>query len=108
MHMHMFRPMNINFSHITLIAFLTAGCWSGWVFDSLALLSCSRYGLTQSELLQILEWCGHTSVGTYDWTVIAHAAGSALSHSSDGSIYIASHSLREVITQQLEGWFLTI
>ncbi len=78
------------------------------MFDALALLSCSRYGLMQSELLQILEWCGHTSVGTYDWTVIAHAAGSALSRSSDGSIYIASHSLQQVITQQLEGWFLTI
>ncbi len=85
--------------------FLLAECWSGWVFDSLALLSCSRYGLTRSELVEILEWCGHTDISTYDWTVLAQTAGAALSQNSDGSICIASHSLREVITEQLESRF---
>ncbi|XP_077983665.1 uncharacterized protein LOC144438489 isoform X2 [Glandiceps talaboti] len=78
----------------------------GWVADALRLIAVSRQGLTESELLELLEMIGYSGtaqVSSIDWAMFRTATLDALIERPGGLLTFFHQHLREAVEHTLLG-----
>ncbi|XP_027727817.1 tetratricopeptide repeat protein 41-like [Vombatus ursinus] len=84
---------------------LTTGL-NGWVVDTLCLLSVSHCGLTDLELLQLLDILGyknHYKVTTSHWAAFRLATKQWIQEKPNGRLHFCHQSLRQAVEHKLLG-----
>ncbi|XP_033647263.1 uncharacterized protein LOC117306832 [Asterias rubens] len=79
---------------------------SGWVAEVLRLISCSRHGLSEQELLQLLRMMGYTGqaeVTAFDFALFRSATFDALVERPGGLMSFFHQHLREAVEHSLLG-----
>ncbi|XP_072511868.1 putative tetratricopeptide repeat protein 41 isoform X4 [Notamacropus eugenii] len=79
---------------------------SGWVVDTLCLLSVSHCGLTDLELLQLLDILGyknHYKVTTSHWAAFRLATKQWIQEKPNGRLHFCHQSLRQAVEHKLLG-----
>ncbi|XP_007503403.1 putative tetratricopeptide repeat protein 41 isoform X1 [Monodelphis domestica] len=79
---------------------------SGWVVDTLCLLSVSHCGLTDLEILQLLEILGyknHYKVTTSHWAAFRSATKQWIQEKPNGRLHFCHQSLRQAVEHKLLG-----
>ncbi|XP_059833606.1 putative tetratricopeptide repeat protein 41 [Hypanus sabinus] len=77
---------------------------SGWVVDTLCLLSISRCGLTEEDIHQLLRCLGYNGadkVSSYDWNLFRAASIEWIQERPDGLLNFTHHSVQDAV-----GYFL--
>ncbi|XP_036615956.1 putative tetratricopeptide repeat protein 41 isoform X2 [Trichosurus vulpecula] len=77
---------------------------SGWVVDTLCLLSVSHCGLTDLELLQLLDILGyknHYKVTTSHWAAFRLATKQWIQEKPNGRLHFCHQSLRQAVEHKL-------
>ncbi|XP_047405496.1 putative tetratricopeptide repeat protein 41 isoform X3 [Sciurus carolinensis] len=78
----------------------------GWVTDALCLLCVSHCGLTEDELLQLLDILGyrnHYKVTTVHWAAFRNATKQWVQEKPNGVLYFRHQSLRSTVEHKLLG-----
>nr|XP_017197556.1 putative tetratricopeptide repeat protein 41 isoform X1 [Oryctolagus cuniculus]XP_017197557.1 putative tetratricopeptide repeat protein 41 isoform X1 [Oryctolagus cuniculus]XP_017197558.1 putative tetratricopeptide repeat protein 41 isoform X1 [Oryctolagus cuniculus]XP_017197560.1 putative tetratricopeptide repeat protein 41 isoform X1 [Oryctolagus cuniculus]XP_051701793.1 putative tetratricopeptide repeat protein 41 isoform X1 [Oryctolagus cuniculus]XP_051701794.1 putative tetratricopeptid len=78
----------------------------GWVTDTLCLLCVSHCGLTEDELLQILDMLGYSNrykVTTLHWAAFRSATKQWVQEKPNGLLYFWHQSLRDAVEHTLLG-----
>nr|XP_020143472.1 putative tetratricopeptide repeat protein 41 isoform X2 [Microcebus murinus] len=78
----------------------------GWVADALCLLCVAHYGLTEDELLQLLDMLGyrnHYKVTTLHWAAFRNATKHWVQEKPSGVLYFRHQSLRNAVEHKLLG-----
>ena len=79
---------------------------SGWVADVLRLISCSRHGLSESDILELLRMMGYTGqaeVRAFDFALFRSATFDALMERPGGLMNFCHQHLREAVEHYLWG-----
>ncbi|XP_043092481.1 tetratricopeptide repeat protein 41 [Puntigrus tetrazona] len=79
---------------------------SGWVWDTLCLIHVSRAGLTESQVLALLEdlgYCGHLRVQVLEWARLRSAIWPWVQEKTSGLLTITHQSLSQAINLLLHG-----
>ncbi|XP_062914465.1 putative tetratricopeptide repeat protein 41 [Mobula hypostoma] len=77
---------------------------SGWVVDTLCLLSISRCGLAEEDIHQLLRCLGYNEadkVSSYDWNLFRAASIEWIQERPDGLLNFTHHSIQDAV-----GYFL--
>ncbi|XP_072530043.1 tetratricopeptide repeat protein 41-like isoform X1 [Salminus brasiliensis] len=78
----------------------------GWVWDTLCLIHVSRSGLTEAEVLALLEdlgYCGSLRIQTLEWARLRTALGPWVREKPNGLLYFSHQSLSQAIDLLLLG-----
>ncbi|XP_031796278.1 putative tetratricopeptide repeat protein 41 isoform X1 [Sarcophilus harrisii] len=84
----------------------TKGRLNGWVVDILCLLSVSHCGLTDHEILQLLDILGyknHYKVTTSHWAAFRLATKQWIQEKPNGRLHFCHQSLRQAVEHKLLG-----
>ncbi|XP_013385421.1 TPR repeat-containing protein DDB_G0287407 isoform X2 [Lingula anatina] len=79
---------------------------TGWVADALRLLCCSRQGLSQSEILEVLKQLGYhgkSTVTSFDWALLQSVATESFIQHPGGLINFFHQHLKEAVEYALLG-----
>ena len=79
---------------------------TGWVADALRLIAVARHGLTESEILEILEEMGYTgdkAVSSCDWAIFRSATMESLFERPGGLVTFFHQHFREAVEYTLLG-----
>nr|XP_014348829.1 PREDICTED: putative tetratricopeptide repeat protein 41 [Latimeria chalumnae] len=79
---------------------------SGWVADALCLLSVSRCGLAEQDILSLLKELGYRGVfevSAFDWAVFCIATMKWIQERPDGLLYFTHQSLKDAVDHKLLG-----
>ncbi|KAL1775383.1 tetratricopeptide repeat protein 41 isoform X1 [Sigmodon hispidus] len=82
------------------------GRLSGWVADALCLLSISHGGLSEDELIQLLDMLGyrnHQKVTTVHWAAFRNATKHWIQEKPDGLLCFRHQTLRSAVEHKLLG-----